>query len=239
MQMQQTQKNLGRRLFVGDLHGCLDELNRLLDKFAFNPKTDTLFSVGDIMGKGPDVTGTLLRLQELQAQVVRGNHDEYLLTAIRKAEKERSVRDLEYMDSLGSKLEIFAEYIRRWPLFLEMDDLILVHAGLEPLNSELRQFQSELKNLADMSPRILMQIRTWDDEGIDLKKKSNPAWFECVEVAKTIIFGHWSERGLVDLPRFKGLDTGCVYGGKLTGYCPEENRFIQVKAKRVYSQIHF
>jgi bis(5'-nucleosyl)-tetraphosphatase (symmetrical) len=42
----------------------------------------------------------------------------------------------------------------------------------------------------------------------------------------------------VDLPRFKGLDTGCVYGGKLTGWCPEEDRFIQVDALKAYAPIH-
>jgi len=41
--------------------------------------------------------------------------------------------------------------------------------------------------------------------------------------------------GLVDFPHAKGLDTGCVYGKVLTGYCPEENRFYQVTAKREYS----
>ena len=40
------------------------------------------------------------------------------------------------------------------------------------------------------------------------------------------------------LPRFKGLDTGCVYGGKLTGWCPEEDRFVQVDAHKAYAPIH-
>lgn len=221
--------NTGRRLFVGDLHGCLDELNQLIIAFEFDPRLDQLFSVGDLMGKGPDVTGTLLRLIDLKAKVVRGNHDDYLLTAMKKSASERSARDQEYMNSLGNQLEPLAKYIASWPIYLEMDDLILVHAGLEPGK----------KKLAKMSPKILMQIRTWDGVGKDLKTKTNPAWFDCVETNKTLIFGHWSEKGLVNLPMFKGLDTGCVYGGKLTGYCPEEDRFIQVNAKKVYSPIHF
>jgi bis(5'-nucleosyl)-tetraphosphatase (symmetrical) len=53
-----------------------------------------------------------------------------------------------------------------------------------------------------------------------------------------VAFGHWAKRGLIDLPRFKGLDTGCVYGRKLTGWCPEENRFYQVPARRAYAAIN-
>ena len=52
-----------------------------------------------------------------------------------------------------------------------------------------------------------------------------------------MVFGHWAKRGLVDLPKFKGLDTGCVYGRLLTGWCPEENRFYQVKARRAYASV--
>ena len=90
-----------------------------------------------------------------------------------------------------------------------------------------------------MKPRILMEIRTWDGKGTHLNRAEDPPWFECVKPDKTIVFGHWAKRGLVDLPRFKGLDTGCVYGGKLTGWCPEEDRFLQVDAKRAYAPIHF
>jgi hypothetical protein len=90
-----------------------------------------------------------------------------------------------------------------------------------------------------MSPRILTQIRTWDGEGKNLNRAGDPAWFECVTPDRIVVFGHWAQRGLIDLPGFKGLDTGCVYGGKLTGWCPEEDRFLQVEAARQYAPIHY
>ncbi len=221
--------NNGRRLFVGDLHGCLRELDLLLNEFRFRPGVDTLFSVGDVIGKGPEVAGTLRRLRELNAGVVCGNHDQHVLTAWRMAPSERKLHHSEYLRSLGNDAEEWLAYIASWPTFLEMDDVILVHAGLEPGQDDLTK----------MHRRILTRIRTWDGKGEALHTRNDPPWFECVHPVKTVVFGHWAERGLVDLSRFKGLDTGCVYGRLLTGWCPEENRFLQVKAEREYAPIHY
>src|SRR6266850_955746 len=90
-----------RRLFVGDLHGCLAELNGLLDRFGFRPGRDRLFSVGDVIGKGPDVLGTLRRLRELGAEAVLGNHDFALLEAARRMKAGQKPKHRDYPESLG------------------------------------------------------------------------------------------------------------------------------------------
>lgn len=213
-----------RRLFVGDLHGCLEELDALLHRFGFRPGRDRLFSVGDVIGKGPDVPGTLRRLRDLGAKAVLGNHDSALLDAARGL----SQRHRDYLDSLGPDREGWVAYVSAWPLYLDLNDIILVHAGLEPGKTDP----------GAMDPRVLLTIRTWDGKGEHLNREADPPWFECVNPTKTIVFGHWAQRGLVDLPGFKGLDTGCVYGGRLTGWCPEEDRFLQVDAKRPYVPVH-
>jgi len=113
------------------------------------------------------------------------------------------------------------------PIFFEWTDLIVVHAGLEPGKTKL----------TEMDPLVLMNIRTWDGIGKNLKKASNPPWYKFFELPKMVVFGHWAKRGLVDLSLFKGLDTGCVYGKKLTGYCPEEGKYYQVNSHRAYQKI--
>lgn len=224
-----AQASQPRRLFVGDLHGCLAELDGLLKRFAFRPGIDALFSVGDVIGKGPDVPGTLARLESLGAGVVLGNHDVSLLEAARLDAAGEEPKHRDYLDSLGTDRDAWIAYVSAWPYFLEFSDLVLVHAGLEPGKT----------GLSAMSPRILTQIRTWDGAGKNLNDPGDPPWFDCVRPDRIVVFGHWAQRGLVDLPLYKGLDTGCVYGGKLTGWCPEENRFIQVDAKRAYAPVHY
>ena len=135
----------------------------------------------------------------------------------------------DYLASLGAERAEWLAWIESWPLFLDLGDVLLVHAGLQP----------GIADPAAMPARILTQIRTWDGKGEDLNRATDPAWYECMRWRSTVVFGHWAQRGLIDLPGFKGLDTGCVYGGKLTGWCPEENRFTQVDAERAYAPIHY
>src|SRR5437016_5916749 len=94
-----------RRLFVGDLHGCREELDDLLHHFGFRAGVDALYPVGDAVGKGPDVPGTLRRLKTLDARPVIGNHDQHLLDGAALPPEERRNRQKEYLESLGTERE--------------------------------------------------------------------------------------------------------------------------------------
>ncbi len=217
-----------RRLFVGDLHGCLAELDALLSRFAFRPGYDRLYSVGDIAGKGPDLPGTLSRLRGLGASIVQGNHDAALLEASRLASAAVKPKHREALAALGPDRDAWLAWMAGWPYWIVLGDILMVLAGLPPDHPDPR----------GADPRYLTTIRTWDGRGENLNRPGDPPWFACVEPDRIVVFGHWAQRGLVDLPRFKGLDTGCVYGGKLTGWCPEEDRFVQVDALKAYAPIH-
>lgn len=65
-----------RVLVVGDVHGCAEELQRLLDKCYFRKGTDLLIQVGDLVNKGPLSLDVLRVLKEYDGLAVRGNHDE-------------------------------------------------------------------------------------------------------------------------------------------------------------------
>ena len=64
-----------RYIVVGDVHGCIDELEHLLRKCEYQNDTDVLIFVGDLIGKGPESLEVLKLAQEEQAFVVMGNHD--------------------------------------------------------------------------------------------------------------------------------------------------------------------
>ena len=49
------------------------------------------------------------------------------------------------------------------------------------------------------------------------------------------MYGHWARAGLYVRPQLRGLDSGCVWGGKLTAWIAEEDRIVQVPAARAYS----
>ena len=67
--------------FFGDIQGCFEELQRLLNKVNYHPATDTLWFCGDLIARGQQSLATLrfIMAQGEQARVVLGNHDLHLL----------------------------------------------------------------------------------------------------------------------------------------------------------------
>jgi bis(5'-nucleosyl)-tetraphosphatase (symmetrical) len=192
---------------------------------VFGPvEGDRLAAVGDLVNKGPDSASTLDLVRSVGMRCVRGNHEAKLLSVAQTDPALRDEKSRRFAKSVGPRMEALAEEIQAWPLWLDLGDLLVVHAGLEPGKTRLE----------DMSSRVLLTIRTWDGAGDCLEDVDDPPWYDCVRWPVPVVFGHWALRGLVDRPDVKGLDTGCVYGGLLTGWCPEEQRFYQVKARREY-----
>lgn len=180
--------------------------------------------MGDLVNKGPDTPGTLDLVRQAGIRCVLGNHDAKLVQIVATPRARWDDKVHRFADRIGPRLHEFAEFLRTWPLWIDLGDLLVVHAGLEPGKTRLE----------DMSRRCLLTIRTWDGTGEDLDREADPAWYDLVHWPVPVVFGHWAVRGLVDRPDVKGLDTGCVYGGFLTGWCPEEERFLQVRARHEY-----
>lgn len=68
----------GRDLVVGDIHGCIDKFRSVLKACEFDKAKDRLFSVGDLVDRGPDSLGVLAFLEEPWFYAVRGNHEDML-----------------------------------------------------------------------------------------------------------------------------------------------------------------
>ncbi len=117
---------------IGDVQGCYDDLLRLLDRIAFDPATDTLWLVGDLVNRGPKSLEVLRFVKALgdAAVTVLGNHDLHLLAAhasgiVHKKDTFRPVLDAEDADEL-------IDWLRRRPLFHTNGEFCLLHAGLPP-----------------------------------------------------------------------------------------------------------
>lgn len=120
---------------IGDLHGCLDPLKRLLDRLQFEPARDTLWFTGDLINRGPDSLDTLRYVKALgdACICVLGNHDLHLLAVshgIRKASKKDTLSEIIDAPDCDELLD----WLRQRPLLHAQADLpyILVHAGIHP-----------------------------------------------------------------------------------------------------------
>ena len=233
-----------RRIFVGDIQGCRDELERLLDVARFDPATDSLEVVGDVVNRGPDSLGTLRLLKSIGASGVLGNHDLHLL-GVRRGERVAAEDD-----GLGKILgapdcdELLA-WLAALPFVKVWSDVILVHAGLSPAwRDPSKQLEGLHEGMKDPAIDFATRVR-WCDAAGRMAKGDPPKesgfrpWYEHVEgrFPQTVVFGHWARVGLVHRPGFRGIDTGCVWGGKLTAWIAEEDVFVSVPAARIYAAI--
>ncbi len=119
---------------IGDIQGCHDALRCLLDRCAFDPASDRLWLVGDLVNRGPKSLETLRLVRSLgdAALTVLGNHDLYLLMVAEGGAKFRA-RD----DTLQPVLDApdageLLDWLRRQPLCHTEGGYCLVHAGLLP-----------------------------------------------------------------------------------------------------------
>ncbi|KAL1917167.1 uncharacterized protein VTP21DRAFT_4823 [Calcarisporiella thermophila] len=233
----------GRLVFIGDVHGCVKELNQLLEKLEFNPTRDKLVLTGDLVSKGPDSLGVLSRAAELGAICVRGNNDDKVIRwkVFLDGLPDREMQ--EYLDpndvpldlKLNSDHELIArimddstfQYLISCPLILDVPSfgIYVVHGGLMP-GIPLR----------DQVPYDVMNMRNIKKNGKPTKSKNkgrswSKVWNEAQignENPRTVVYGHQASRGL-NIKKFSiGIDTGCVYGGELTAYVLPERKLVSV-----------
>lgn len=213
-----------RTIFVGDIHGCAEEFSDMLQQVRFHIGRDRLFLTGDAFTKGPDPLGVWHLIQEHDAKMVMGNHDDALLEKIklRQKNKEKEIKPdhSRILDAMMPVVDDLIPWLKALPLFIEEDSFLLVHAGINPK-----------KELVGTTRDEFLVIRTWPPQkGID-----GPRWHAFYKpIRPLLVFGHDAPRGLVvkrdekQIPFLVGLDSGCVYGQSLSAYILEEQFVVQV-----------
>lgn len=243
-----------RILVVGDVHGCLTELQELLEKLKPVRGRDKLVFLGDLIDRGPDPVGvvkfcrTQLR-HMVDAEFVLGNHEEKFIRWAKhefgRGLKKNPVpvlseeREAQWRAMLGGDVI----WMRSWPLKLQLDSTWwAVHAGFMPGDSP------ETNN-----PGVV-RLRFVDSENKEVplgetyeQPKGTIYWSEKWTGPSSVVYGHAVHS--LEFPRMDvhkntsgrvvrcvGIDTGCVFGGKLTCMVISSGdiSFVSVNAHRKY-----
>lgn len=235
------------RWLVGDVHGCARELDLLLSTIRFDPGSDELWSVGDLVNTGPDSLATLRLWYDVGGRCVLGNHDIYALRAFAGA-RPRRPDTLDALLSAEDSKELLAR-LRAQPVLARLDgrgdgpDVWLVHAGLDPTWESLPAVAERINAEPHdegwiTSPWVSFatRVRCCTREGQMTKDPGPPSacrppfhpWDSYYQAEELVVHGHWAQRGFYREANTMSLDSGCVYGGVLTAWCQQEDRLVQV-----------
>ncbi|MCE5212235.1 MAG: serine/threonine protein phosphatase [Deltaproteobacteria bacterium] len=196
---------------IGDIHGCLEKLRELMDQIGIDYTRDTLVFIGDYIDRGSfskEVVDYILRLRSEYKNIIclLGNHEQMFLRYLEGIDEDlylinggvNTLRSYEILlsdDTEKRKSRIPAAHRRFFESLLpyyETDEYIFVHAGLRPGLP-----------LSDQESHDLLWIRY---EFMESEQ----------DFGKTVVFGHTPLMSpLIDKNKI-GIDTGAVYGGKLT-----------------------
>lgn len=139
----------GRDFVVGDLHGCFDELGKLLKHVKFDPARDRLFSTGDLIDRGPKSADCLSLLSKKWFFSVLGNHEDLLLNKLKNLDANKtngsnplSTEELKELKELSPYIPL----VLKMPLVYEIKHLLLgnvyvVHSEILP--EHLYHFKEE------------------------------------------------------------------------------------------------
>lgn len=267
---------------IGDVQGCYPELQRLLERLAFDPARDRLWFCGDLVNRGGQSLQTLRLIHSLRESVIitLGNHDLSLLAVAERPRAARERVNPELREVLfADDAPVLLDWLRQQKLLHHDKELnwVMVHAGLAPhwtLRQAIRAAADVerdlqganqhrlLKHLFGNHPafwsqrlrglersratiNVLTRMRYCNTRGhIDFDAKGVPGtqkpglypWFAVPGMRQRnlrIVCGHWSALGLFAGLGVHALDTGCVWGGKLTAMRLDspEPEYIAVSAE--------
>lgn len=218
----------GRDFGVGDLHGSFDDLERALESVDFNPLTDRLFGVGDLIDRGPDSDRCLEWLAKPWFHGVRGNHDQMMLdswySTAWASDWNRNGNEWVRMLDVDTQAR-FRATLDALPLAIEVatpgGDVGIVHAGLNGLDwaglrQELRELESRLRTrplLFHHAHELLARILWARGEAKSIISQANgdgrgPG---DAEGLRALVFGHTAVTRPVHAGNRWLIDTGAGY----------------------------
>jgi protein phosphatase len=229
---------------IGDVHGCYDELAELLGKLGYtvdaggtsarHPEGRTAVFVGDLVDRGPATPAVLRLVMGMTAEgsgvSVAGNHEAKLVKALRGRDVTVGHGLAQSLAQLGAEPPEFSQQVAAFAdqllSHLVFDDgkLVVAHAGLP----------------AAMHRRASAAVRAFalygdttgetDEYGLPVRYP----WAQDYRGRAMVVYGHTPVPETTWVNGTICLDTGCVFGGKLTALRYPERELVSVPARKVY-----
>jgi protein phosphatase len=243
---------------IGDLHGCCDELEVLLEKLGYqisetragdalasgpvfrHPQGRRAVFLGDLVDRGPRILDTMRIVYSMvetgSALCVPGNHDIKLLRKLRGSNVkvthglEKSLAELDSLseDLRSSLSKDIVEFLDSLVSHYLLDDgrLVVAHAGMK--QSLQGRGSGRVRDFA------LFGETTGETDEYGLPRRYN--WAMEYRGKATVVYGHTPVPEPEWLNNTINIDTGCVFGGRLTALRYPEKELVSVQASKIYCE---
>lgn len=227
---------------IGDIHGCRAELETLLDRLGYDapnrhhPHGRKVVFLGDLVDRGPDTPGVLRLAMSMvecgAALCVPGNHDIKLMRKLRGRKVQITHGLAESLAQLEAEPAEFkskvADFIdaRTSHYVLDGGKLVVAHAGMKQ--------SMQGRGSAAVRAFALFGETTGETDEFGLPVRYD--WASEYRGKATVVYGHTAVPEPEWLNGTMNIDTGCVYGGKLTALRYPERELVSVAAQRVWCE---
>ncbi|GGP65293.1 polynucleotide kinase-phosphatase [Streptomyces melanogenes] len=223
---------------IGDIHGCRSELETLLAKLGYvdgaHPEGRTAVFVGDLVDRGPDSPGVLRRVMKMvtdgNALCVPGNHENKLGRYLGGKKVQRTHGLAETIEQLDREDDGFKEQVKEFidglvsHYVLDGGKLVVCHAGLP------EKYHGRTSGRVRSHALYGETTGETDEFGLPLRYP----WAEDYRGRAAVVYGHTPVPNTSWINNTICLDTGAVFGGKMTALRWPERELVDVPAERVW-----
>ncbi|MGV9906571.1 polynucleotide kinase-phosphatase [Streptomyces sp. NPDC003388] len=223
---------------IGDVHGCSAELEALLAKLGYadgaHPEGRTAVFVGDLVDRGPDTPGVLRRVMSMTASgdalCVPGNHENKYGRHLKGRKVQHTHGLAETVEQMAGESEEFRAEVRRFldglvsHYVLDGGRLVVCHAGLP------EKYHGRTSGRVRSHALYGETTGETDEFGLPVRYP----WAEDYRGRAAVVYGHTPVPEATWLNNTICLDTGAVFGGKLTALRWPERELVDVPAERVW-----
>jgi protein phosphatase len=229
---------------IGDVHGCFDELITLLEKLGYAidgdqvtpPEGRKAVFVGDLVDRGPKIPQVLRLVMKMVEQgtafCVPGNHDMKLMRKLKGRDVQITHGVAESLVQLEREPPEFKDRVAKFiddlvsHYVFDGGKLVVAHAGMKE--------EMQGRGSGKVREFALFAETTGETDEYGLPVRYN--WASDYRGKAMVVYGHTPTVEPEWLNRTINIDTGCVFGGKLTALRYPEKELVSVSAQRVYYQ---